>query len=99
MTSEHDDLFAAHQFWVSQSQDRREMLDQAAQNSILQLPRYPYWDSEQCAELLSWSRLEGEVLAGYTNWLERLEARALRHGREWNRTEFLRQCRLIEAGD
>ncbi|OCH82288.1 hypothetical protein [Gordonia sp. UCD-TK1] len=98
MTSD-DDLRAACEFWANQPQDRRDLLNRSAQNSILQLPRYPYWSQDQCAELVHWSRLEGEVLAAYTNWLERLEARALRHGRQWDRTEFLRQCRLAEAGD
>ncbi|MGV9827004.1 hypothetical protein [Gordonia sp. NPDC003429] len=86
-------------FWFDLPQEQRDSLDQLAHESILELPRWPFWSPEICAELLGWQRLEIDVLNAHNKWLERLKARAERRGRTWDRTEFLRQCRLTEAGD
>lgn len=96
MSREDDPRFA---FWFRLSQDERDLLDHSARTSVLELPRYPYWDGAICAELLAWQRVEIDVLAAYNEWLERLKARADRRGRVWDRAEFLRQARLTEAGD
>ena len=86
-------------FWFERPQEERDELDQSARDSILELPRYPFWDYAICAELLAWQRLEIDVLTAYNEGLERLKARADRRGRVWDRAEFLRQARLTEAGD
>lgn len=96
MRREDDPRFA---FWFELSQEQRDLLDRSAQESILQMPHYPYWDQALAAELLAWQRLEIDVLTAYNEWLERLKARADRRGRVWDRAEFLNQCRLHEAGD
>lgn len=96
MRREDDPRFA---FWFEFSQEERDMLDQSARDSILELSGYPYWDQSICAELLAWQRIEIDVLTAYNEWLERLKARADRRGRVWDRAEFLRQARLTEAGD
>lgn len=96
MSREDDPQFA---FWFDLTQDQRDQLDRSAQRSILELPRYPYWSTEICAELLAWANLEIDVATAHGDWLAGLKARADRRGREWNRAEFLNQCRLHEAGD
>lgn len=96
MMHENNPKFA---FWFERPQEERDELDQSARNSILELPRYPFWDHSLCAELLAWQRIEIDVLTAYNEWLERLKARADRRGRVWDRAEFLRQARLTEAGD
>ena len=96
MMHENNPKFA---FWFERPQEERDELDQSARDSILELPRYPFWDYAICAELLAWQRLEIDVLTAYNEWLERLKARADRRGRVWDRAEFLRQARLTEAGD
>ena len=96
MRREDDPRFA---FWFEFSQEQRDVLDQSARDSILELPRYPFWDQSICTELFAWQRLEIDVLTAYNEWLERLKARADRRGRVWDRAEFLRQARLTEAGD
>lgn len=96
MRREDDPRFA---FWFEFSQEERDLLDQSARDSILELASFPFWDQSICAELLAWQRIEIDVLTAYNEWLERLKARADRRGRVWDRAEFLRQARLTEAGD
>lgn len=87
------------EFWFQLSDEERDKLNRSARRSPLELPRYPYWDHALCAELLYWADLEVDLLTDYNDWLKRLMHRAERQGREWNRQEFLRQCRLHEAGE
>lgn len=87
-------------WWIETvSIETRECCDGMAMSSPLRLPRYPYWDKALCAELLAWSRLWTEVLEMHNEFLRRSKERATRHGREWDREEFLRQERLREAGE
>ncbi|ORM38174.1 hypothetical protein [Williamsia sp. 1135] len=87
-------------WWWSQTAELRDDLDNFARESVLEgLAGYPYWDIELCAELVAWSRLESEIAGAHSEWLERLKHRAESRGREWTRAEFLRMCRIAEAGE
>ena len=86
-------------FWFDLPQEQRDLLDRSAQNSILNLPRYPFWSAEIAAELAAWKTLENEIAQAHIDWLSKLKARAERRGRAWNRAELLHQARLTEAGD
>lgn len=94
--NENDPRFA---FWFDLPREHRDLLDRSAQNSILNLPRYPFWSAEIAAELAAWKTLENEIAQAHIDWLSKLKARADRHGREWTHEEMLRQCRITEAGD
>lgn len=89
--------------WLDVPEDDRDKLNRSAQRSPLNngngLSGYPYWSYELSAELVAWINLETEIIEAYNDWLETLERRAHRAGRDWDRAEFLRQARLYEAGD
>ncbi|WP_448222856.1 hypothetical protein [Gordonia iterans] len=84
-------------WWFRLSDAEREGLDAAARESILDLPRYPFWAPEITAEILAWAQLEADVTTAHASWLEGLHRRAMSRGRTWGRHELLRQSRL--AGD
>lgn len=92
----NDDAYA---WWWTMSAEERERFDELARNSILALDHYPYTSAEAASELLAWINLEIEIATAYADWLANLKRRVQSRGRPWTRAEFLRVCRLTEAGD
>lgn len=83
-------------WWRRLPEDEREHFNKLARESILQLDCYPYSNAEVASELLGWTRLESDVAEAHGEWLAKVKAAVERTGREWNRENFLRYCRLRE---
>lgn len=83
-------------WWWEMPEEQREMFDELARTSILELDCYPYSNAEVAAELLAWKQLEVEIAEQHGDWLRRVKRAIERSGREYNRESFLRYCRVWE---
>lgn len=53
-------------------------------------------DRETALELFAWQRLEIEALEAHNQWLAKVRSAVERHGREWNRANFLNWAESVE---
>lgn len=89
-------MSAAHDWWMSLSQQERDHLNDIAQKVPLDLLVYPYWDVQAAAEVVAWLQLENDVLEAHGDWLSRTKARFERHGWPWTTGELMRRAHVWE---
>lgn len=83
----------ANAWWFELDDEQRAALDESARNSILELPRYPFWSPEIAAELGAWKDLEVEVLTVHADWISSTRARVLDRAERWNTVTCRAQAR------
>jgi len=85
-----------HDWWNNLDPEQQESLNRIAQDSILELERYPMnYDVQR--ELFAWQNLELEVMQAHADWLSRTKARFERLGIPWTANEFQRRSWLWEG--
>ena len=56
----------------------------------------PFPDAAAVRTVVQWQRLETEIVDAHSAWLQKVKDAIEQSGREYNRENFLRYCRLRE---